>query len=168
MTTSVVTIRQVIVEDAAELLAWFASIQGDSGLIGRDTLPTLQEEREWLKPRVEGIRAISYVAVGTSGIIGMAGLEARSQSKTNHCATLGISLSPGFRGQNIGTRLMEHLHAWVRNHDIVERIQLEVLSTNLGAIRFYERLGYTHEGRRIDAIRRDGESIDLIQMSLVP
>jgi len=158
----------VTLEDAAELLAWFSSIQGDSGLIGRDTLPTLEEEREWLKPRVEGIRAISYLAEGENGIIGMAGLEVRSQSKMSHCATLGISLSPGFRGQCLGTRLMERLHIWVRNHEVVERIQLEVLSTNPGAIRFYERLGYTHEGRRIDAIRRGGESIDLIQMSLVP
>ena len=48
----------------------------------------------------------------------------------------------------------------------LERIQLEVFHTNPDAIRLYERLGYVHEGRRVGAIKRFGESIDMIQMSM--
>ena len=58
------------------------------------------------------------------------------------------------------------LHEWARRQPGLERIQLEVFHTNPGAIRLYERFGYVHEGRRIGAMKRYGESIDMIQMSM--
>jgi len=59
------------------------------------------------------------------------------------------------------------LHAWARAHPDVDRIQLEVFSTNPGAIKLYERLGYVREGVRQGAIKRYGELIDMIQMVLL-
>lgn len=165
-----VEIRQVVVDDAAPLLDWFAMMQEEThpGLLRRDSLPSLEQEREWIAPRAEGKTAVAFVAVADEGIVGMAEIISRRLPEMAHCVTLGISLLLPYRGQGLGLRLMNHLHAWVREHESIERVQLEVLSSNPGAIRFYERLGYTHEGRRVDAIRRDGEPIDLIQMSFVP
>jgi len=165
-----IIIRQAALQDAAALVDWLAVMQQDPhpGLLRRETLPTLEQEREWLAPRVEGNTAVAFVAVADEGIVGLAELESRRPPRMAHCVTLGIGLLIRYRGQGLGLRLMEQLHAWVREHERIERIQLEVLSSNPGAVRFYERLGYEHEGRRIDAIRRGGEHIDLIQMSFVP
>ena len=165
-----VKIRQVMADDAAELLDWLAMMQQEShpGLLQRETLPSLEQEREWIAPRAEGKTAVAFVAIADEGIVGMAEVISRRPPQMAHCVTLGISVLLRYRGQGLGMRLMDRLHAWVRDHARIERVQLEVLSSNPGAIRFYEQLGYAHEGRRADAVRRGGERIDLVQMSLVP
>jgi len=49
----------------------------------------------------------------------------------------------------------------------LNRVALEVYDTNLRAVRSYEKAGFIHEGRKRQAIFRDGKYIDLLQMSVL-
>lgn len=63
-------------------------------------------------------------------------------------AELGdIAVERGFRGRGIGTRLLEHVFALVRDRGVRE-LYLEVRVSNEGARRLYERHGFRLVGRR--------------------
>ena len=57
-------------------------------------------------------------------------------------AEFGISVLEEARGQGIGRTLIGRLELWAAAHG-VERVNLLVSEANVGAIRLYERLGYT-------------------------
>ncbi|HEV7811104.1 MAG TPA: GNAT family N-acetyltransferase [Candidatus Limnocylindrales bacterium] len=60
-------------------------------------------------------------------------------------AELGIAVLEGYRGQGIGRRLISHLEEWAASRG-AERINLQVTSSNDGAIALYHRLGYVDSG----------------------
>jgi putative acetyltransferase len=72
-----------------------------------------------------------------------------------------------WRGRGVGRRLMEHAIAWARASGVLTRIELHVFACNEGAIHLYESCGFTLEGARRKAIRRGGEYIDDLVMSLL-
>ena len=161
-------IRTPTLTDAAAFIVYLRALHehvDHPGVIPRSEFPTEQIQREWIEKYTSGV---GYCLVILSGerIVGCAELTRGRGDHRRHCASLGISLLKEARGQGYGTRLIERLHQWAREQPELERIQLEVFHTNPDAIRLYERLGYVHEGRRVGAIKRFGESIDMIQMSM--
>lgn len=61
---------------------------------------------------------------------------------------LAISVLPGYRGQSVGTMLMNHLFELLRERGY-KRTSLSVQQNNL-AVRFYERLGYKITDEKLD------------------
>lgn len=49
----------------------------------------------------------------------------------------------------------------------LNRISLDVFENNPGAIRSYEKIGFIHEGRKRQAMYKDGRYIDVLQMSVL-
>lgn len=49
----------------------------------------------------------------------------------------------------------------------LNRIALDVYETNPRAIRSYEKAGFVHEGRRRQAMYKDGRYVDILQMSVL-
>ena len=60
-------------------------------------------------------------------------------------AELGIAILEDWRGRGIGRRLVAAIEDWAVDHG-VERVILNVTSTNDGAIRLYRELGYVDSG----------------------
>ncbi len=69
------------------------------------------------------------------------------------------------RRQGIGRRPLDACLNRASNAGI-EKIELEVFSDNLAAIRLYEFLGFTHEGLRVRGRKLDGKYQDLKLMAL--
>jgi ribosomal protein S18 acetylase RimI-like enzyme len=63
---------------------------------------------------------------------------------------LAISVLPEFRGQDIGTKLMERLFMLLSERGY-KRTSLSVQKNN-PAVRFYQRLGYTSTGEKLDHV----------------
>jgi len=163
-------IRRATLDDAEGLLVYLKTVtlERHPGLIYRETFPTLEQEHDWLRPRVEGDTGACWVIENGNDILGLAEVGGSKIPQAAHCATIGISMLASVRGQGLGQRLMGLIHDWARAHATIQRIQLEVFSTNPGAIRFYERLGYKHEGRRKEAFIQDDVKIDSILMAFFP
>ena len=85
----------------------------------------------------------------------------------NRRAHLGIGLGADFRGRGIGTdatRVMLH-YAFVDRG--LHRIQLEVLASNLGALRCYEKAGFREDGRMRESAWVRGAFVDEVYMSVL-
>ena len=60
-----------------------------------------------------------------------------------------VAVEENMRGQGIGRALVHAVIDWARSKD-AERVELEVRSSNDGAIRLYEQTGLRREGIRAD------------------
>lgn len=70
-------------------------------------------------------------------------------------------------GSGIGTAALELLLAFGFNELNLHRIYLQVFSFNNGAIRLYEKIGFSHEGRQRQALFRAGQWHDILMLSLL-
>jgi RimJ/RimL family protein N-acetyltransferase len=164
-------IREARPDDAEQLLARVAELAAEPGIDvplapGEFTL-TLEEERETIRDYAESPNSVFLVAENAGEIIGSLNLRGGRRAALRHAATLGITVRRDWRGQGVGTALMQAALDWARPNPIVTRIELLVYLRNTGAIRLYERFGFEVEGRRRRAIYQDGEYLDELGMALL-
>ena len=70
----------------------------------------------------------------------------------------------GSRG--LGTALLAEARRWAAGHKL-HRIELTVMAHNHRAIGLYERAGFQHEGRRVEALLIGGQFRDELTMALI-
>ena len=81
---------------------------------------------------------------------------------------LGIFIGEkSFWNQGYGTEVMRLLVKHGFETLNLNRICLQVYATNLRAIRSYEKVGFVHEGRRRQAMYKNGQYIDILLMSIL-
>jgi len=78
-----------------------------------------------------------------------------------------MAILAAYRGQGIGTRLVEHGTEWARQAG-AHKLALEVWPHNDRAIALYKKMGFLEEGRlRRHYRRRSGELWDAVVMGLL-
>jgi RimJ/RimL family protein N-acetyltransferase len=83
-------------------------------------------------------------------------------------ATLGrVAIAPHERGKGLARPMLERVITEGFTTFGLERLELNVYSFNLAAIRTYERLGFTHEGMRRSSVRVGTERWDTVIMGLL-
>lgn len=88
------------------------------------------------------------VAEREGTIVGHAFLEALSLAVTSHVVRLTIAVHEGHQGQGVGRALMNELLRWARSNPRVEKVELQVRSSNDRALALYRSLGFVEEGRK--------------------
>lgn len=81
-----------------------------------------------------------------------------------HGGTLGMGLLPSHRGMGLGGWLLESTLQLAEQRGF-DRLELTVHEDNLNAIKLYERHGFLPEGRKRNAVRIDGRSLDVLMMA---
>lgn len=91
----------------------------------------------------------TYLVAERSGALaGHALLEPLALANTSHVVRLTLAVHEGHQGQGVGRALMNELLRWARSSARVEKVELQVRSTNDGAIALYRSLGFVEEGRK--------------------
>jgi len=104
------------------------------------------------------------VAKDNNKVIGVLTLTRERFKKNRHVAQLGIAIRKGYRSMGIGTNLMDLSFQWAREKGI-EKICLEVFSTNTVAINLYRKMGFYEECVRKKQFKIRGEYVDDIMMA---
>lgn len=106
------------------------------------------------------------VAVQSQRVLGWCDVLPQFGQARQHVGTLGMGLLADYRGQGLGTRLLQAAvaSAWQRG---LSRIELSVRDDNHRARALYERQGFVLEGRRRRAMRVDGVDHDCDFMALL-
>jgi RimJ/RimL family protein N-acetyltransferase len=99
-------------------------------------------------------------------IIGHVDLTGCGLYSALHRARLGIGVERGYRGQGLGSALLVLALNWARDERNLSWIDLSVFAHNERALRLYERHGFKHIGRTVDAYRLADTSIDDVHMTL--
>ena len=140
--------------------------------------PLSQSESSFPSERTAAFRAGLVLPVGQVGwrrlriarnesdqIIGHIDLRAHAERFTEHRCLLGMGVDRGYRKISLGKRLIEHAEEWVQANELLEWIDLQVLSSNEKAIRLYERSGFEKIGETPDMFRIDGQSLSYTAMT---
>ena len=110
--------------------------------------------------------AVQFVALDGGRVVGWTDIFPAWSHAVSHCGRLRTGVLLGYRGQDLGRRLLEAciFKAWSKG---ITRIELEARADNAYAIGLYEKLGFVHEAVKHRAMRFDGMCFDAVQMSLL-
>lgn len=125
---------------------------------------SLQDTRAFLKHIAEGdLPQATAFAQGT--VVGFCDIVAHAAVGFAHVGRLGMGVRIEWRRQGVGRRLLEACLAHAKRVAL-EKVELEVYSDNLGAIRLYESFGFIREGVRARGRKLEGRYQDVVLMAL--
>jgi RimJ/RimL family protein N-acetyltransferase len=109
---------------------------------------------------------VFMTALSDGEVIGYCNIERFGGEARRHGGGLATGVARNWRGRGLGSALMAcALEAGFA--DGLERIELQVRIDNLPAQKLYRRFGFQTEGRLREALKVDGQPIDLLAMSLL-
>ena len=109
--------------------------------------------------------SLIIVAQINDRVVGMAHLAKGKLPKNRHVGFLGISILKDFRGNGIGSAMMDYMMEWASTQEGLEKISLTVFSTNNVAINLYKKFGFITEGRMKRHFKIEGKYIDDVAMA---
>lgn len=159
-------IREATGEDAA----WFVEhlralvVEPDVAVPLRleEYVTTPEQQAEVMRGAAE--RGDVFFLAEADGVrVGELNLRRGTRIAFKHSTVLGLSIAKAWRGQGVGSALMQHALEWARAQGNLRRVELWVYASNTTAIRLYERHGFVVEGRRRGSVRvGDGYVDDLL------
>jgi ribosomal protein S18 acetylase RimI-like enzyme len=100
-------------------------------------------------------------------LVGAAGLYRDRHLKARHKAHLwGMYVHPSHRRQGVGARLLDAVLDHAASLSGVTWVELSVSTATPQARRLYESAGFRPWGNESDALRHEGQTVDLVHMAL--
>jgi ribosomal protein S18 acetylase RimI-like enzyme len=128
---------------------------------------TLEGETAYLNgqlQRMEKNQAVQLVAFCEGTVVGVADVNMKDLVE-KHVGAFGISIAKTYRGEGIGSLLMETvLKEAVANIPHLRIIMLEVFSDNTLAIAWYKKVGFVEYGRLPEGILHNNAYVDTVYM----
>jgi RimJ/RimL family protein N-acetyltransferase len=157
-------VRPAKPEDADGVLRLFEAVAEERKHIL--TEPPIDRERRarQFRETIESDDAQVFVAEADGEIVGELTAFGRTSSRP---ATIGMAVAEAWRGQGVGTALMEACVEWAQEAG-VHKLSLEVFPWNEPAMALYRKFGFVEEGRlRKHYRRQSGELWDVVVMGLL-
>ena len=162
-----VTIREPTVDDAAVLKSFGEQILSETSFFLHepgDRARTVDDMKNVIQAFLNSPNSLMLGAWIGDTPIGEGVLIGGQLNRTRHTASLGIGVASDYYGTGVAERLMLGMEAWAVASGIC-RIELTVMTHNIKARRFYDRLGYQEEGLKRGSALIDGKWIDEFLMS---
>jgi hypothetical protein len=100
--------------------------------------------------------------------IGVISLSALRKGWEHHQESyVSIDVAAGYRGKGYGSESIRWILNWGFQIANLHRITIECFSYNDGAVRLYEKLGFTPEGRKRKAVWFDGGWHDIVTFGML-
>lgn len=142
-------IRRARPDDAPGLAAAQRTIASVPGLLAaRPDEIDADGLRELILQLNDGGRGNYLVAEHAGEVVGHACLEPLWLAATSHVVRLSIAVHDGHQRRGVGRALMNELLRWARSNPDVEKVELQVRSSNARALALYRSLGFVEEGRK--------------------
>jgi RimJ/RimL family protein N-acetyltransferase len=125
---------------------------------------SLEETRAFLKRIVEG-NLPQVTAFVENDVVGFCDILPNRAPGFTHVARLGMGVLFGWRRRGIGRRLLMACLDLAKSAHI-EKVELEVFSDNIAAMKLYESFGFSREGVRVRSRKLDGRYQDIVMMAL--
>lgn len=158
-----ITIRTALPEDAKTILNYTKKLLVETPYMlttSSECNLSLKQEREFLQEYLLSKGRLAIVAELNHEIIGFLNFQNGRKLRNQHTGEFGMSVSTAYHNQGVGRSLLTALLDWARSNPLIEKVCLEVFSTNKSAIALYKKVGFIEEGRKLKAIKLDTNSYD--------
>ena len=105
-----------------------------------------------------------FYALDDEKVVGWCDVFPCDNARQNHRGDLGMGLLPVYRGKGIGSTLLSHVIERSRTFGL-EKIELQVYTTNTPAIALYKKFGFEEEGLLRKYRKLDGQYFDCLSMA---
>ena len=157
-------IRKAVPSDAKGIINCMQSVMDERiYLVSEYYLLTERGEQE----RIRSLEDLTLVCEISNEIIAVLTIQRGMYKKNRHTANLGIAIKSGHRRKGVGTGMIKEAISWCRKHNI-SNLNLEVFSSNVNAIKAYEKIGFAEEGRKKNQFRIEGQYVDDVFMTYYP
>jgi ribosomal protein S18 acetylase RimI-like enzyme len=163
MATATIEIRPIQEEWIPSLREAVGAVAEERRYLNTVKAFTLDETRVFVKMLLDG-GGVQFVALDGPRVVGWCDVVRNQYEGTQHCGVLGMGVLGDFRQQGIGAELLRQTLK-VAKEDEIERIELEVFSSNERAVQLYERAGFVLEGRKRRARILDDIEADVLLMA---
>jgi RimJ/RimL family protein N-acetyltransferase len=160
-------LRAIEREDLPAFVRWFNDPEARQYLLMYMPMSPGEEEGEWFERQLENQDIRGFVIETVDGVhIGNCGLH--DFDWKNRHALLVIAIGgKEYWGKGYGSDAVRTLLGFAFGEMNLHRVQLEVHDFNARAIRCYEKCGFQVEGRRREALFRDGYYHDILIMGIL-
>jgi GNAT superfamily N-acetyltransferase len=113
-------------------------------ILARETFPydpdmTEAQARMWIEPAP----GVTVVAADGDRILGTAAMGTNRPGPGSHISTASFMVAADARGRGVGMALCQYALDWARTRGYAGMQFNAVVETNYGAVRLYQRLGFT-------------------------
>jgi RimJ/RimL family protein N-acetyltransferase len=160
-----VLLRPLALTDLRRCVKWFSDPEVIR-FLGRNSPVTMAEEERWFRAYERRTDEQIFAIEVAGDHIGNLGLH--KIDRVHRKAEVGIVIGePTFWSKGYGTEAMRLALRYGFDDLGLSKVSLDVLETNVRAIRTYERLGFQREGLHRDEAYKDGRFVNVIRMSLL-
>jgi RimJ/RimL family protein N-acetyltransferase len=165
-----VTVREATILDAERMLVAATKALVDAPYMlstAEDTQKlTLEDMEKVLSMIVKNPNYVQFIAEVDGSLVGAIDFRNGDKEKISHQGAFGMTVLPEYRNYGIGRALLETLINWAKNNSKIEKVCLEVMEDNIGAIKLYKTMGFVEEGRKTKGVKIENSYQDLILMAL--
>ncbi len=162
-----ITIRPATIDDASAFLVLRQHLDLETKFMmlePGERQTTVEQERERLANILKSDNRQTFLAEDDGQLIGWLWADGGEYRRNHHTVHIVIGIRAAYTNQGIGTRLFQACEAWARERGL-HRLELTVMTNNLLGIALYKKMGFQIEGTLLDALRVDGQYVDLHYMS---
>lgn len=109
--------------------------------------------------------AVDNSLEGDKHVVGWADIKPLEGESFKHVGRFAIGLLPNYRGRGIGSQLM--MAILPQAFQSLEKIELDVFSSNDKAIQMYKKFGFVQEGCLRHGRKIDGKTEDVLAFGLL-
>lgn len=128
---------------------------------------TLEYEQKLFADVAASDNSAFLLALVDDQIVGLLNYTGGKRQSLRHAAVLGISVRKAWCDRGVGTALLQAAIAHAMAGGVIKRLELAVYAHNARAIHVYEKLGFHPEGRRQNAVCKNGRYFDDLIMALL-
>lgn len=118
-------------------------------------LPTCEQVQTWIANHT-GDSSIVLLALQAGRIVGTTNVSRLTRPHLDHAAGVGVNVQRCARGRGIGRSLLTAAVQWFQSPPHLERLERAVISNNIPTIHLYRSVGFSHEGVRHRAVKKEG------------
>ncbi len=144
-----------------------------------EALAAVAKERVYIEmlepPRFEDVAAFQqgliqkkgpiFYAVENNKVVGWADIFPDDNPRLAHRGSLGMGILPEYRNKGLGQKLLSSAIAKAREFGL-EKIELNVYTSNVNAIKLYRKMGFIEEGLIKKYRKLDSQYFDCMVMAL--
>jgi RimJ/RimL family protein N-acetyltransferase len=124
-----------------------------------------QAERRFVEQMAANGDALYLLGLVDDEIAGLLIFQRDRYRRMRHGGSLGLAVRLPYQQRGLGSAMLARFFDWVNSRPGLEKVKLEVFSTNPVAQKIYERLGFVVEGVRRGDVRVQGRAVDLVLMA---
>lgn len=104
-----------------------------------------------------------YYALSGDKVVGWCDVFPEENPRQRHRGGLGMGILPEFRSKGIGSQLLHKVIAHAKTFGL-EKVELNVYTSNVSAIALYKKFGFEQEGLIKKYRKLDGQYFDCLAM----